>query len=83
MKSDGITIYQALRHALNEESFRRRPVFDETLLQTLCSESVLRPLAETLASVAGADGRFYAPQVLKELQGRFSLLKDSPDGACR
>ena len=31
MKSDGITIYQALRHALNEESFRRRPVFDETL----------------------------------------------------
>lgn len=80
MKSDGITIYQALRHALNEESFRRRPVFDETLLQTLCSESVLRPLAETLASVAGADGRFYAPQVLKELQGRFSLLKDSPDG---
>lgn len=80
MKREGITVYQTLRHALNDEAFRRQPIFPDGLLARLTSPQILEPLAEELARTAGSDGRFSTPAVVGLLQSRLEILAEAPEG---
>ncbi len=79
-RGNSLTIQDALRHALNDPSFARQPIFQSELLGNLRRPAMLAPLAEELARTADGNGRFYAPAVASCLAKHLDVFAAVPEG---